>query len=400
MKRNCYCLTGFFVVLFLVGAGSLDKGGAGETEVAGNNLSFPVIWSDGVAKTLRGTEGMDPLTGGTWWYWWGGGFDEEENPLFCAPDPDDDFFCDDGVDDSHGAEPGGHERVYPQQDADNVWQAGTIIPDDQVIIDWIDWGDNLEAVPWYTNSMVRVEVVLIQELFDDDGQHRYGQAVDQYVMSYLSGWGKDEMWGLSIPTGSVPDENGNYQGEKIEDAPQATVYSHCARLTIQPLLVDKLDPLLQGLVWVEPYMVNDDFFGGWECPTCPSDTTDPLVDNPIFSKVVREVGDGPGYYSAEINVKGKVIYGYTWDVGDNNAGAGYYRITFSLDPQTLCPELNTSFSASDTEIFLPIEEEEVTTSAESGDVPSGGTAVIFEDQQNVTYIDINIIERVTRKGKK
>ena len=52
-----------------------------------------------------------------------------------------------------------------------------------------------------------------------------------------------------------------------------------------------------------------------------------LVSLPIFNKAVYEALDGPGFYSAEINVKGKVIYGYTWKVRTLNQGTGYYRLT-------------------------------------------------------------------------
>ena len=46
---------------------------------------------------------------------------------------------------------------------------------------------------------------------------------------------------------------------------------------------------------------------------------------------VYNAGDGPGYYSAEINVKGKVIYGMLWDLKKAGDGPGTYRITFSFD---------------------------------------------------------------------
>ncbi len=49
---------------------------------------------------------------------------------------------------------------------------------------------------------------------------------------------------------------------------------------------------------------------------------------PDFNKRVYEEGDGPGYYNAEINVKGRIIYGYTWNVRQLNEGAGDYRHHF------------------------------------------------------------------------
>lgn len=51
-----------------------------------------------------------------------------------------------------------------------------------------------------------------------------------------------------------------------------------------------------------------------------------------------------GAYSAEISVSGRLIYGYNWLVSRLNAGAGWYRLTFSLDAD--CPfPLNTSLAA-------------------------------------------------------
>ena len=41
------------------------------TSTAGNNLSFPVIWAEGVEKTLPGTDGMVPALNGDFWWWWG-----------------------------------------------------------------------------------------------------------------------------------------------------------------------------------------------------------------------------------------------------------------------------------------------------------------------------------------
>jgi len=42
--------------------------------------------------------------------------------------------------------------------------------------------------------------------------------------------------------------------------------------------------------------------------------------------------DGPtGAYSAEINQLGQLLYGYNWDTKNDAGGAGYYRLTFSID---------------------------------------------------------------------
>lgn len=367
MEKKIFRMTGFMVAILLAIFVNCDQVMAEETGdvTYGNNLSVPVVFS-GTPKALRGTAGMSPELNGQFWYHWG--VDENGNPLSCAPDPDDNQFCDDGKPETVGSEPGGRQRAYLQQDPYNVWQADTVIPEGIVFVDEIDFGDNLEAVPWYLNSMVRIEVVLMKSLMEE---------VKEYEMLHVSGWGQDEMWGFSV------SEGGN-RGEIFTS--QATVYSHCARLTIQKLSTDKADPLLEQLVWVEPNEATG-VIGGW--------TGDDLVNPPLFTGAVRNAGDGPGYYNAEINVKGKIVYGYTWNVRNMNEGPGYYRFTFSLDES--CPELNTFFSPETTCIYIPEEEEEITTSSETVETPSGGTAVI--SGENIAYIDVLIKEeRTSRKG--
>ena len=107
------------------------------------------------------------------------------------------------------------------------------------------------------------------------------------------------------------------------------------------------------------------------------------VLSPVFNKAVWEAADGPSYYNAEINVKGKMIYGYTWDVKKQNNGAGIYRITFSFDGTAPASTLNTYFD-SNTQVLLPVEV--ALASEETG----GGTAYI-DVANNLTYIDVVIL---------
>jgi hypothetical protein len=343
-------------------------------ESFGNNLSYPVIWSDGVAKTLRGDQGMEPILSGEWWYCWGEEAAEPTDiPLSCMPDPDNELYCDDGIPGQFTETnvPGeGWIKAYLQKDELNVWQAGTADGSaSPVIVDYIDWGDNLESVDWYTKSQVRTEVVLFKTL---------DPAMLEYTMRHVSGWGINEVHGLA-----VSQENTVFEGTGL----QSTIYSDCARLTIQKLLVDRDDPNLANLVWVQ----NE----GW--------TEDPiyageLVNPPIFNLPVYEGEDGPGYYAAEINVKGKVIYGYTWNVRKLNdhivnggEAAGCYRITFSFDNNATAV-LNTFFEEGITEILMPLEEEEVTVKSSDGEINGGATPVI-DFNKNLTYIDVVILEK-------
>lgn len=355
-------------------SGGGGGGGGGHTETAGNNLSFPVIWAENVPKTLRGTQGEAAL-GGKFWYWWGTAADD--TPLSCEPHPTIVGTCLDGT-----VPPEGAIKAYLQQDALNVWQADSASPavlEDgtlaKVVPNWIDWGDNLESVDWYLRSMVRTEVVLFKDL---------DAPMLQYDMRHLYGWGQSEMWGIAT----------ELVGEELEpvivtDNTQATIYSHCARLTIQKLNVSRDDPRLADLIWVPTVGYTE-----------PEGYPDNLINEPLFNKAVWGAGDGPGYYAAEINVKGKIIYGYTWNVRRLNEGAADYRITFSFDEVCGTVALNTFFEDGVTQIMQPAEEEEaaavvvldrvVPLAEPIGD--SGGTAVLDFDN-NLTYMDIHILAR-------
>jgi uncharacterized membrane protein YgcG len=289
-----------------------------EAEAAGNNLSFPVIWSDGYAKALRGTFGEPAFNG--------------------------EYFTDEfGV------------NWYLQQDMLNSWQAESTVPLAALYVDEIDWGDNLEAKDWTTNSVVRVETVLYQNA---------DPLMEAFTMQQLWGQGVDEMWGTNTAT---------YL------SPQATVYSNCARLTIQKLTVPRETP---------PVVSWNSGAGQWEGD----------VEAPDFIGGVWEAGDGPGYYSAEINIPGKVIYGYNWRVKKLHPSdtAGDYRLTFSLSQD--CGMLNTYFDA-DTLVQVS-EEEGVTTEAEDGDEggDTGGGIGMVDYGNNLTYIDVRIVNATGSGG--
>jgi hypothetical protein len=637
-----------------IGGGN-GNGGKPTPESGVNNLSYPVIWAEGVTKALPGTPGMDPVLTGQWWYQWGAnGTDPDITPASCPPDPDESDpylnpeglpFCDDGqpgvltllAGEPEAEVPLPLAKAFIQKDSFNVWQAGSATPmdagvaelDGELYVDWIDWGDNLESVDWYTRSQVRTEVVLFQDNPDPDfvPTSEYSPWLE-YSMRHTSGWGIDEVHGMAAqdywyrlsepydeyttyqegdiviydagegdafyiaklynPAPSTPpnsegkwdlfvadpfnsgtsystdayiEYNGNIYlatadnpstlenpAVSPDDQPvatigpgtRATVYSHCARLTIQKLLLERQEipdgalKWVPGEGWVESYedyppfdsmtqYHTDDiviydgqvFAAGDDIPftsvappddtywevvsefvagtsysagdfvihedkiyqaieddvsTAPPNTTywkevaadsfdagtsysvanlvgygeeiyliykaiapnpttsaspgeDPwvkqydavdLINDHIFNGSVHEGGDGPGYYSAEINVKGRIIFGYTWNVRNLHdlaivppytepTAAGDYRLTFSLDEACGTAELNTYFVEGVTEIIVPLEEEVAAAAAEEGESPGGGAngvlvpAVFDIDRKlisgNLTYMDIRILER-------
>lgn len=321
----------------------LGKPGGGDSRV-GNNLSFPVIWSEGVAKTLRqppaGYTTDTYKIGGDWWYVWGEDPIDPEAPLYsCYP-------VNEG-DDCYGTfPPSDLFKAFIQKDINNYWQAYAGNATEVMNVDFIDWGDNLESVPWTLSSKVRTEVVLNENL---------PVPVREYAMRHVYGWGTDELHGLQATPGNNPEVI-------YGPGTQATVFSPHARLTIQKLVSEN------------PELTWDASAHAW---------IGSEVLSPVFNKAVWEAADGPSYYNAEINVKGKMIYGYTWDVKKQNNGAGIYRITFSFDGTAPASTLNTYFD-SNTQVLLPVEV--ALASEETG----GGTAYI-DVANNLTYIDVVIL---------
>lgn len=339
-----------------------------EEPTAGNNLSFPVIWADGYEKTLREPpiEGEASLDG-EWWYVWGEDPIDPNYPIYsCQPNSIVPELC------ANASAPGDDlstiYKAYIQKVASNVWQADNFPATEPLYVDLVDWGDNLESIDWGVRSMVRTEVVLYENL---------ETPVVEYAMRHVDGWGEDEVHGLQT---TLDDEIVYGPGT------QATVYSHNARLTIQKLNVDRDSIPEGGLTWVPST--------GWKS-TVDGDT---LVNPPLLNMAVYEAGDGPGYYNAEINVKGKVIYGYTWNLRHMNEGTGTYRITFSFDSEGGPVALNTFFDEL-TQILVPIEEEALSKivltangeSDEDGEGARGGTGII-DVANNLTYMDIRIVE--------
>jgi len=180
----------------------------------------------------------------------------------------------------------------------------------------LDWADNMTRQTWTDKSKVRVEVVLF---------HQLAAPLTGYSMYSLGGEQLDEVFVTNTATYA---------------ATEATVYTNVARLTIEKL----------------------DGEGGTPVFT--------VYDSPCYEAYFV---DGPtDAYSAEVNMGGKCIYGFNWDVRSVPLATrtGWYRLTFGLDAQasyvdvdgaahvyprnTLIASLNPYdlFGASDPEVVL------------------------------------------------
>jgi len=245
-------------------------------------------------------------------------------------------------------------KWYYQQEDLSYWQAesadGSGSP---VQVSWIDWGDNMESQTWTIRSIVRTEVVLYKDL---------ATPMTGYEMAWLWGEGVTEMWA----------SNGvQYASD------QATVFSWLARYTVQKLNTVPYTP--------EGGVIDNNTLGlAWNGATHQWDGP---VGMTLYNSAVWEAEGVDGralseIYSSEINIPGKVIYGWNWNVKKLNEGTGYYRITFSLDPATgpdKTPYTCNAFFADGVTQILPGN-------------PGGGIPQI-DYANNLTYIDMQIIAK-------
>lgn len=248
-------------------------GGGGDESGFGNNLSFPVLFADGIGlsgQTIDGTvdpwldvnTGMRPTTSDV----------VDPFPYFNEEDVLPEL-------------PG----WYPQKTS-STWQAdwalGPADPEEPVNVR-AAWGDNLSSVTYSTSSVIRVETLLYQALdpLVED------QQMNAYEMQLLSGAGPTELQGTNTET---------------YFATTRRVYTPHARLTIEKLLG-------------------------------PGGDVDESVAAEFDKAIYEAYGtDGPGGYGAEINVGGSLVYGYVWMLRTSALTeaqkVGWWRLTFSLDP--------------------------------------------------------------------
>ena len=268
----------------------------------------------------------------------------------------------DGVIEQGKLNPDSNEPCFGavQKDAKNQWQAESMdVPADHAVTT-IDWGDNIEVRDWTVGNPVRVETSLFDYTLD--------APMNQYVMCYIGGEGQTEVWGAK-----VDGPSGDVEASTVA-ATNAIVFTAGARLTIQ--------------------RVTDPTKATWDATQkrwVGSGTTDPIFNSAVYEKT----SDGPGSYGAELNVQGKLIYGFNW--ATDGLFNGEYRITFSLDGPTGA-FAGTGTSLLGATILASEETEEPVTTMLARKGPGGGggggggetakNVAVVVGEQNLTYIDV------------
>lgn len=255
--------------------GNGGGGGGGHTEVAGNNLSFPAYLTDGYAVTDVTADVFAVIYSGTY-----EGLTPEQITYLQENGP-----------------------WYPQKTLGNVWQADYSY-EDAVDVDWIDWGDAIEAVNPKLRRPYRLELVLYAA--SDEPMEAFVMAELEYPSS------KNELQGTNTIT---------------YDSYWASVASPMGNIVVQRF--EGVDP--STLTW------NADE-GKWDGAEDPA------------------TGFG---FAVENNVGGKLIFGASTG-GWKPSELGAHRITFYLSNSsvTLSTALIGNYSAG---TFIEVIEGETNT---------------------------------------
>lgn len=263
---------------------------AAEEDAVGNNLAFPVLWSEeGYTLPLQGVMGETTIDG-------------DLEP--CSEETE-----------------GATDQAAVQKDLGNSWQAENIVLPGNAVAE-LDWGDNIEVKDWNVGPPVRVETALYADRTED--------TMTGYLMCHVSGKGTDEVWGAQVATGG--SGGGGGQSLITYDSTEALVYTAGARLTIQ--------------------RIDEGASPTWD--STQKRWVGSGVADPVFNGAVHEkTSDGPGTYGAEVNVSGKIVFGFNWQT--DGLFNGEYRITFSLDgPMGTFPGTGTTLA--NAEIRESVEE--------------------------------------------
>ena len=411
------------ILLVLPGSAIAAKGGVpgpppgGETP---NNLSLPAVLTGAAVSTPHSwNPPSEPVLGTHYSY----GCDlKEMNGSFSYPNTS----CVDSLDeptvyyDPVGCiEPGAPcagfleeevYRIYWQKEPDNQWSAdaeGALAPRS---VDYVDWGDALEAVSWSERSVIRVETQPYHstiEGFEPTEQYcalAAGVSAEDdckvgHQMWHVSGQGITEHWGVRAtdpdPLLEEVSISFNY------DSPFQIIHTSDARLNFAKLVPETATcPEPGGNANDPPPDVSYLWDGGWT-GAC-------------------EVFDAP--YTVELSVGGKYVFGYNLRMGDIETDlicpgyekTGYYRLTFYAPDDVifdddLAPNVAPPFVPS-VDRVLPRDGNFNTVLAPPPPVPEPEAPIILSEDEdptaddrlfipvidvpnNLTYLDICIVAK-------
>jgi hypothetical protein len=253
---------------------------AAEEEVA-NNLSVPAIFAEGYGMTGMPAYEKSGLPGGL-------------TPTWGTA------YCYQGVE-------------YFLQATDSLWQAqwsaDALLTTDPIPVSvTVDWSQEVVGKNWDEMSVIPVGITLYKDLSEQERMTGYQMtSLPAGILPCDLTLLTDEESSVVITSDEVVDELWGTTGATYQSG-RTTVYSICARLTIQ-----KID---------QP-------------------GADAVVQATLFDSAVYDGFGAPGrpvWYSATIDGPGKIVYLYNWNLAlmqqDPDVDrSGWYRLSFSLDEE-------------------------------------------------------------------
>jgi hypothetical protein len=273
------------------------------------------------------------------------------------------------------------ERMYWQKVPGQTWKSEVADGDDSAIAEYVDWGDALESRTSSATSVVRVETMP----FDDQSLATLAP-MQGFEMWHVAGQGKTEMWGARVADTDTPQHY-------MYDGTFAIIHTGQARLNLAKLSTGAPAqgcPTTTSVGGFSPYDgINPD---GSESTTETAliwDSGTKTWGGALFT------ADLP--YSAELNIQGKYVYGYNWNLKTFNAEgyekAGWWRLTFyapdvSFTEDTIigAPSVPTSY------LGLPLLSATAAGEIEPAAETEGRLYVarVLGDLDNLTFIDVCI----------
>jgi len=409
------------------GGGGGNKPPTGES--ASNNLSYPVIWADGVLKPDFSVS-TDPFV-----------FVEIKKDelgyytevvtgtkVRCVGESDivppdkipAGVLCDygrlnEGLDEVTGLPVlTGEPRLWwlQQRQPYNAWQAFNVLVDTAVtgpvVVTGVDTGDLLESSITIKAKQIRTEFSLLKNASGDAVFGSY--VLDPFNSVHTAG--TFQALGMSGAVPGTDQSIAETQGTHFGPGPAAGELTgtqamvdptsvHVARNYFDPSLVTVLeaDDPTPGIVPIEPplgmhaYVYSacarlviqkvvgteeaiywDSVAGSWMPRS--------LVNNPVV-----DLHAWDGSYSAEINAGGGLVYGYNWNTKNFAEGAGLYRMTFVLEGSAIhggrCPiNLNTMFDGTTRSINVGERHPAVLIPA--------GDAAFTHGEGGLVFVDVEI----------
>jgi len=349
--------------------------------VTGNNLSYPAIHTSTTGGASEAFSGTD--------FVWGCAQPDGDYPNTACVDADGAPLTPEECLASGGPCAGFLgvlEQIYGQKIAANVWGAETLgteigeaVTEISIPASYVDWGDNLESTTWNTNSIIRVETTPFADLSTLTFPYLTTESMLGYQMWHIFAQGPDEQWGVRVTNnGTAPY---TYQTQ------YPIINTNKARLNITKVAggvcpEDGSKPVnLDSLTWT----TDGDGHGTWG----GSEQLVLLYDIP---------------YTVELNVGGKYVYGYNWQLRrDEKDGledkSGWWRLTFYTpdDPSSVVFSNSTITAAPPIPAAGPLPSIAAVIAAEEGDTGPLYKPVV-KSTPNLTYLDICIAEQTGGGG--